>query len=48
MGVAIVIVNHLRIVATTLHEILPLCAGVEQGPPNGVIGAEEGPLIPMA
>lgn len=23
MGAAIVIVNHLRIVATTLHEILP-------------------------
>jgi hypothetical protein len=24
-----------------------VCAGVEQGPPNGVIGTEEGPLIPM-
>jgi hypothetical protein len=24
-----------------------LCAGVEQGPPKGVMGAEEGPLIPM-
>ena len=30
-----------------LASALSVCAGVEQGPPNGVIGAEEGPLIPM-
>ena len=27
--------------------VYDVCSGVEEGPPNGVIGAEEGPLIPM-
>jgi len=27
--------------------LIKLCSGVEEGPPKGVMGAEEGPLIPM-